>query len=412
MRHVLAEPSYRARHAKSDESLHTARMTAAMALGRLDGLLRSRSSETLDILAVRLLREVLIGALRQQGHSFTEARFYAWFSGITTLSDDPSQSSSAARSLVEVLLSEMTHSRWMPLACVAGRFQAAFLAIRDPEAQNVSEEACAALEEAKELVEALGAAELPFAALEALHQAIGQSAQFAKSERATDIVTIDNMKLIVERPKPPSPRWAIELVFGTYLRNAGVLHAALPMPGLIRLDAVPCAGGKAPEAAAVIQAQALRDCIGHLISAVEEALRVRSNMAERYADKRLNSRAPQLFALLAGYGPLRSSQLERLLGATRAGVQTMLRALARANDLSVETISGVKLYSLQRDQAVGQGDPIGENISAFSKGAVAEYDASLARIDQLLARQNAGNTHNRRSAMTARQSLPGFEIQG
>jgi predicted ArsR family transcriptional regulator len=74
----------------------------------------------------------------------------------------------------------------------------------------------------------------------------------------------------------------------------------------------------------------------------------RARLADRYRAKRANSRVPQLYGLLASFGPLRSSQIEAVLGVTRLGVRKMLEALSEAGDLAIETVSGVKLYSVTR----------------------------------------------------------------
>lgn len=94
----------------------------------------------------------------------------------------------------------------------------------------------AILDEAMELVGAVEPAPLPFAAIDALHSAIGQCTRFAPAERATQTIALDSIQLVVERARPPSPRWAVELAFGAYLRASGSLHAAMALKGVIRLD--------------------------------------------------------------------------------------------------------------------------------------------------------------------------------
>lgn len=52
---------------------------ALLALGRLDGALGAVGTTTLRLLAIQQLRSVLIAALCQEGHAFTDQRFHAWF---------------------------------------------------------------------------------------------------------------------------------------------------------------------------------------------------------------------------------------------------------------------------------------------------------------------------------------------
>lgn len=64
----------------------------------------------------------------------------------------------------------------------------------------------------------------------------------------------------------------------------------------------------------------------------------------------------------------------------------MLAALSQANDLAVETMSGVKLYSVTRDRPPVPPVALSDEPGRFSSEAIDDYDAALARIDALLAR--------------------------
>ena len=224
----------------------------------------------------------------------------------------------------------------------------------------------ATLGDAMAIVAALNPAPLPFAPLAALHCPIGLSPRFAPAERATEAIALNNIEVVVERARPPSPRWAIELVFGEHLRASGSLHAALPLNRLIRLDTVRAAEiDENPTQAAIVQADALRACLVYLNHSVDEAANTCRAMADRYGAKRVNSRAPQLYSLLSVFGPLRSSQ--------------------------IETVSGVKLYSVTRHGAPFAPTALVEEPCSFSREALAEYDASLASIDVLRVLYNGGS---------------------
>lgn len=371
------------------EALCAAQAQAARALGQLDAALAWCSADIHPILAARLIRETLISALRQEGHRFTDARFHAWFAGLVPLSDEPLQFALAPRALATTLLAELTRSRWTPLADAAPGLEKACLALRDPDSTLAVETARAAIDEAAALVAALEPAPLPFAGLAALHRAIGQSPRFAPAERATETITIASRQVVIERPRPPSPRWAIECAFGAHLQATGAHGAALPLNGLIRLDTVRAADvNDNPAHAAIIQAEALRDVLDHLNGLVDEAARTRKGLADRYRAKRTNSRAQQLYGLLSGFGPLRSSQIEAVLGATRLGVRTMLTTLAEAGDLAIETLSGVKLYSVTRSRPPVPPPALADEPGRFSSDAIEDYDAALAQIDALLARHD------------------------
>lgn len=373
--------------ARPMEALCTAQSEAAQALGRLDGLLRFCPPEPLPLLAARIIRETLTAALRQEGHQFTDARFHAWFAGLVPLSDDALQFAPAPRGIVTALLQELSHNRWAPLADAATGLEAALLAIREAGDASARATAEGALAEAHALVRALDPAPLPFPSLAALHRAIDQSPRFAQAERATDTIAFDNIQFVVERPRPPSPRWAIELVFGEHLHAANLVSAALPLPGLVRLDTVQDETGDEPVLGAIRQSEALRDALLHLVQTIDEVARYHAGLAARYSGHRSNARAPRLCGLLTGFGPLRSAQIEPLLGATRLGVRTMLKALAGTGDLAVATIAGVKLYSVRHSQTPSPAASSAGDRDRFSSEAIDAYEAATARIDAVLARQ-------------------------
>lgn len=378
------------------EALCAAQAEAARALGKLDSALFWCPLEAARFIAVRLIRETLVSALRQEGHQFTDTRFHAWFAGLATLSDEALQLALAPRTLVTALLAEMTRSRWAPLAEAALDIESACLAMRDPHREMRHETAHeivrASLDEAVAVVDALAPAPLPFAALAALHRALGQSPRFAPAERATETIALDNIQLVVERPRPPSPRWAVEWAFGEHLRASSALCVALPFNALIRLDTIDTGeNDDNPADTAIVQAEAFRACLDHLNGIFEEAARTHQELTDHYHGKRSNSRAPQLYSLLNAFGPLRSSQIEAALGATRLGVRTMVAALSEAGDISIETVSGVKLYSVTRYRAPMTPTAMVDEACSFSSEALAEYDTSLANIDALLARYEDGS---------------------
>lgn len=368
-----------------------------LALGRLDGALALCPEAVLRLFASRLLRHTLIAALRQEGHTFTEQRFNAWFAGLATLVDDtPSLTrprlARPPRALCEAVLTELAHSSWEPLAGLAIRLQPVLLAPQDFSSEEEGhEEALRVIGEARQLVDALtpGQAPLPLLSLARLHHAVGQSARFAPAERTSAPTPIGGpiggRLLTIERAPSPSPRWAVELVVGEHWRAAGIVRFALPWLGLIRLDALR-QDDDDPAAPRIIRATALRDLAHALFVKLADAAKVAARVASQLPGLRATSRAPALFALLAGFGALRSAQIESLLSATRLGVRSMLTALHDAGVLERTTVAGALLYSVtlgDRPVPILSGPPDG---FAFSSDALSEFDASMDNIAQLLAR--------------------------
>jgi len=367
---------------------------ALLALGRLDGALGAARPATLRLFATRLLRTMLITALRQEGHMFTDQRFHAWLAGVATLSDLPPRLGRPPRLLCEAILTELTHSSWEVLAELAARFQAALLAPGDHmdndfAAETAHQDAHAIIAAAHDLIVGLAPSPHPLSAVACLHRAAGEHALFAPPERAPEAIAMGSIRLTVERAGTPSPRWALEMLWGEHWRAAGLMAHALPFPGLLRLDALRTDTPShpwEPNEAPTILATALRDVAQGLCSNLTAADQLARRLEDSQPGKRRSSRAPALLELLAGFGPLRSAQLEALLGATRLGLRTMLDALDRIGMLERRTLAGVHLYAVNLDaRATDDAIELAAS-STFSSAALGEYEAAMADIDALLAR--------------------------
>lgn len=365
-----------------------AMLQVCLTLGRLDGRLSHCTPRIAQNFAARIIREALLAVLRQEGHRFTAARFGTWFAGLTTLSDEPLQFAPCPRALVDVALGEFAQSQWHPMAVAAHQLQAANLAPSEPEHTSARANARAAITAAADLVGTIPASHLPFGGLAALHAAIGQSARFALPERGPEVLLLDNWQLVVERERAPSPRWPLELAYGAHLHGCKLLPVALPMIGAIRLDAT----GPISPAARKVQVDALAHGLAKLGTAYDAAVAVEAEINILFANQRSNSRASQLYALLTAFGPLRTAQIEAMLGATRIGVRSMVGVLERCGVLDAQRVAGAKLYAARprpcADVPVKSDDaaPL-----AFSQAALREYETSMADIDALLARYPSGD---------------------
>ena len=362
---------------------------ALLALGRLDGGLRAGGPSTLRLLAIQQLRSLLITALRQEGHLFTDQRFHAWMAGVATLSDQSPRAARPPRVLCEAILTELAHSSWAVLAELAARFHAALLAPSDHlesdlAAETAHQDTHAVISAARDLIADLAPSPHPLNAVTRLHRAVGEHVIFAPPERAPEPIAMGPMRLMVERPALPCPRWALEMVWGEHWRVAGILAHALPFPGLVRLDAM--RSDLEPGEVAMILGCALRDVAQGLSDSLGEANQLARHLKNLQPGERRSSRAPALLDLLAGFGPLRSSQLETLLGASRLGVRSMLDALTKIGVLERSTLAGVRLFSVNLDArpAIEPDKPTAS--SAFSSAALDEYNAAMGGLEALLAR--------------------------
>lgn len=359
-------------------------LAAALELGRLDGALAYCDAATLRILAGRVARDSLIAALRQEGHDFTDQRFHIWFAGLATLSDTPPRHAGPPRALCEAILHEFAHSSWRELADLVPRLNAAIQAPQDLETHQAHARSQAVIAEARAVLKTLPVqlGPLPFAPLAALYQAMALNTRFAPAERLSTALSLGPQTVMIDRTAPASPRWAIEILFGEWLRQAGTLRLALPLPDLIRMDAL--AQQKSSERRS-IRAHALRAAAHSLISKLEEAHGHARQAYRRLPGGRTTSRAPALFELLTGFGPLRSSQMERILGATRIGVRGMISSWDQVGAITRTTMSGSHLYTIVPRPTASP--PLGDanRDRSFSTQTINDFEASLAHIDGLLA---------------------------
>lgn len=384
----------------SDSAQSNLEAEALLALGRLDGALGVVGPTTLRLFAIRLLRNMLTAALRQEGYMFTDHHFDAWFAGLVTLSDDPPRSGRPPRVLCEAILTELKHSSWDLLAALAARFQTALLAPNDYvtshdvssdglAAETANQDTHALVIAARALLGGLPPSPHPLTALTRLHRAASAHVLFAPPERAPVPITMGSIRLTVERAAAPSPRWALEMLWGEHWYATGLLAHALPFPGLVRLDALH-AGKPAdpadPDDTPSLLATALRDVARGLRGDLTEADRLAKHLKDTQPGKRRTSRVPALLELLSGFGSLRSAQLETLLGVTRLGLRTMLGTLDTVGMLGRTTLAGVHLYAVNLQARVADdASDLTADVS-FSSAALGEFDAAMADIDALLAR--------------------------
>lgn len=375
---------------------------ALFELGRLDGALAYADPSTVALFAARVLRTLLIRALRQERLAFTNERFDAWFAGLVPLTDVQVSSDAVLpdrppRLIVEALLGECAHASWAPLAEQAQRLRRAFLAPREDQPAARDEIECL-LQDSRARVEALvGAlAEMgdtrPLMGLERLHQDLAASPTFAPAEASRERILLGRgaagergptaRGLTIERAASPAPFWAIEVFLGGYLHATGCLRVPLPCPGLVRSEAIGRAA--APGVIAEALGATMRGWNETLAQAAGDVRRI----ATLVPDHRRSSRAPALCRLLAGTGALRSAQIEPLLDVTRLGLRTILGPLLAHGTITRQRVAGVWLYALAPApvsvSAKGRDERAGG--TGFSVEAVAAYEASLADIDALLAR--------------------------
>ena len=358
---------------------------AALVLGRLEGALTHAPACATRIFATRIIRDVLVTALRQDGHAFTDSRFDAWFAGLATLTDERPRSAHPPRALCEGILTELAHAGWAPMAMASKNWQLACLAPRDPHVQGAHRDTHHVIASARTLLDetSVSPSPLPFPALASLYAALNSSRLFAPLERNLETLAIDGTHRAIESATQPSPVWAIEMLAGDFLRRCGSVQTSLPWPGLIR--SAQCHSADL-EGHSTWRASAFRTAAGHHYDRLERAVRLSALINENSPARRSNSRAPALLELLAGFGAMRSRQIENILGASRLGVRGMLSSLDATGLLANTKIQGVRLYSIAPDHRRASDAGVIRPETVLSKAALDDFDQSMEDIDRLLAR--------------------------
>ncbi|KAJ8134453.1 hypothetical protein OY671_012334, partial [Metschnikowia pulcherrima] len=138
-----------------------------------------------------------------------------------------------------------------------------------------------------------------------------------------------------------------EVSLGEPFYRAGYLPHASPSTGSSRLDASDGDSAEArtgrAEALSRLAEGSGKD-VGEVRALADDAMRLGT-------DRRSTSRVPASYALLAGFGVMRSAQSERSLGVSRLGSRKMSSASEEDGCVSRTTIGGVHLYYAARQRS-------------------------------------------------------------
>lgn len=362
----------------------------ALVLGRIQIGIARASDGVLQLVAARSVRESLMAALRQEGHGFTEERFFAWYAGLETLSNDASNGLRSPRALGQAVLTELQHNPWPVLAQSAEHLLRAFMAPSDFHGGADHEELHSVIEEARSLVSALGRFDEghPFHAVSGLFHGAMRSPRFAREERNLNVMR----GIAAEQGEHANCRWALDILAGRYLAPAYGLPLPFPLPGLVSLPSAPLnAEDFLPTGAAdsnAIAIAGLHDAFHRLDQLLEQAEREIAIIDARLRDRRSSGRARELAIYLAGFGSLSGRQIEQVIGVSRPGVRVVTAALEAGGVTTARrSRNATRLHSFSpHGRAAAQDE---RTQSAFTSSAIDEYDSSMQAIDELLRRSSA-----------------------
>lgn len=364
-----------------------AQARCALALGRLDGLLTGLSAPEKALFSWTLLRQVLLGALTQAGFAEAELGFDGWFAGTTRAPQEGPLTPCPAHTIVRALLAELARQPWQPLAEAASVIERCGKFAPDRPLGEDDGDPAAALGEAARLVAGsnLSGQALPFPALARLADQLRRSRTFAPIERAVALPLFGKGAPIA-RAAMRTPLWAVDCQLGHLLAAQIRLSPALPFPGALPAEAL--APELWPGERALVLAEALRRSAERHIAAIQQARADCRALEQRLRHLRASARAPQVWLALRGFAPLGIEQLASGFGISRRGTYAVADALVGAGLAArASTLGRVTLSALPPGHGV---EVIDAPLSPLPSPLLAEFDAAMADIDRLLARQDTG----------------------
>ena len=359
----------------------------ALALGRLDGLVAGLSAQEKRLFCWTLLRQVLLGALTQAGFAEAELRFDGWFAGTTRAPQESPLTPCPAHALVRALLAELARHPWQPLAEAASVIGRCGKFAPDRALGADDSDPAAALVEAARLAATsnLAGQSLPFPALARMADQLRRSRTFAPIERDV-AMPLFGKGTPIARAAQRTPLWAVDCQLGHLLAAQIALTPALPFPGAMTAEAL--APQLWPGERALVLAEALRRSAERHIAAIQQARADCRALGHRLRHLRASARAPLVWLALRGFAPLGIEQLTSGFGISRRGTYAVAEALVGAGLAARTTTLGRVILSAL--PPAHTAEVVDAPLSPLPSPLLAEFDAAMADIDRLLARQDSG----------------------
>lgn len=382
-----------------------------LALGRLDGAIAHAAPNVVALFALMLVRRTLAKSLTAAGYLFTDATFEGWISRAGGPPQGGPGTAAPAPAIAAAVLSELRASKWPALAEAADLVSRAAshlgrggrgtdVSAADPADSQALEEGqgawyCDGLGGVIAAARAVlidgdaAAAEHDEAPLSALAERLAKvPALFAPIERSAAVIETDTGPVAVPLATQQSQSWALGLVVGEMFVGLGMMRRPLPFAGCVVPQVL---RGDCDPAVRLLRlatdfGQAARELLGDL----EAARRLVSRAEAALSDARSTSRAPAVFALIAGLGLVTRGEICDAFKMTAAGADGVLAKLlavglivrrpGRAGVFRVAAKAGPALDRSSESRLNGQG------IRGVKEASnIHELDAAIADLDRLLA---------------------------
>lgn len=368
------------------KALMLARSRASFAWGRLQGLAAHPDPQGAELFfAANLIRQMLTEALLQAGYTDAKPAFDRWFCGIGVHDEPTTNIVIPASEIADAMLAELSHSPWACLAHSAATIRKAAKYNRGNDNVAAVETPAHVIAQATALVaKQPQSAEdsWPLAMLDGLHVAAAKSMMFMPAEPERRTIVQGERTLSFDPAPVRTPLWAIDLLAGQAIAKSMPGTLPLPCPGAIRAEAL--APWLWPRERGILVADAIARTSEMMIALLESARAHIRHITHALPNLRSSSRAPQLYRLLAGFGPLRPIQIEAALGVSKNGVRELTKTLSEADLVEPAFIGGQLLLSAVPLTVSRPGSVEHVDERADPAGRFAEFDAALADIDRLL----------------------------
>jgi hypothetical protein len=373
-----------------------------LAIGRLDGALAHAAPNVVALFAIMLVRRTLARSLATAGYLFTDATFEAWISRAGGPPQGGPGTAAPAPAIAAAVLSELRASKWPALAEAAelvwrtaphlGR--GTDVGAPDLAASEAREEGQGAwhcdglggvIAAAREVLikDDATAAEHDDAPLSVLAERLGNvPAMFAPIERGAAVIETDTGPIAVALATQQSQGWALGLVFGEIFVDLAIMRRPVPLAGVVAPQVL--RSDAEPDVRLLRLASDVGQAAHELLGDLETARRLVSRAEAALVDARSTSRAPAVFALIAGLGLVTRGEVCDGFKMTAAGADGVLAKLLAAG-----------LVARRPGRAGGfcvaavAGDALGNSASPVVDVRVAtgvdELDAAMADLDRLLA---------------------------
>jgi hypothetical protein len=322
-----------------------------LALGRLDGAIAHAAPNVVALFALTLVRRTLARSLAAAGYLFTDVAFEAWISRAGGPPQGGPGAAAPAPAIAAAVLSELRASKWPALAEAADLvWRAAPHLGRGGQGRTIND---ANLERGEAREEGQGAwhcdglggvirtalaalsgsdvtaAEHDEAPLSVLAERLAKlPALFAPIERGAAVVETDTGLVAVPMATQQSQGWALGLVVGEIFVDLGMMRRPLPFAGAIAAQVlrIDCE----LEVGLLRLASDIGQGAHELLGELETARRLVSRAEAALVDARSTSRAPAVFALVAGLGLVTRGEVCDGFKMTAAGADGVLAKLLSA----------------------------------------------------------------------------------